>query len=262
MIKYKIEQIYSWLYRIQDPLDVYFYLIIGDNKALLFDTGYGVGNIPEIIKTVTNKPLTVILGHAHFDHANGAYQFNEVYLHESDFEKFKLHTSPSHRDVIIKFLSDKGIEPDFDINIWRNNGSCKLIKLDYDTVFDLGSLNVVVINMAGHTSGSIGLLVIEKQVLLNSDSANNYCGLFSDEALAIREYISMLERVYKLDFNTFYTAHNAGAFPKSDFERYIHVAKNITIEKSVPFDVIKEFNPYIYTEDGISIVFSERTLKG
>ena len=130
-IQYKIEQIHSWLYRIHDPLGVYFYLIVGDEKALLFDTGYGIGNIPEMIKTITTKPLTVILGHAHIDHANGAYQFDEVYLNESDFEVYKLHTSPSFRDMIIKDLAEKCFEPDFDASVWREIGMCKLKKLDY-----------------------------------------------------------------------------------------------------------------------------------
>ncbi|MCL2544448.1 MAG: MBL fold metallo-hydrolase, partial [Clostridia bacterium] len=204
MIRYKTEQLYPWLYRIHDPLDVYFYLIVGDSKALLFDTGYGMGAISEAVAAITTKPLYVVLGHGHIDHANGAYQFDEVYLHEGDFELCRLHCSPEYRDEALEKLAQKGLEPDFDPAVWREAGSANLKKLNPGTVFDLGGLHVEVVDMAGHTAGSVGLLVAEKRVLLDSDSANGHCWMFLEETLPVRQYVSMLERVSRLAFDVFY----------------------------------------------------------
>ncbi|MCL2810728.1 MAG: MBL fold metallo-hydrolase [Clostridia bacterium] len=262
MIQYKTEKLFPWLYRIHDPLNVYFYLIVGHNKALLFDTGHGVGNIPETIKAITTKPYTVVLGHGHIDHANGAYQFDEVYLHEGDFELSRLHCSPEFRGGVADDIEKKGLQLDADPAVWREAGSGNLKKLNPGTVFDLGGLHVEVVDMAGHTAGSIGLLVTEKRVLLNSDSANSHSWMFLEETLPIPQYIAMLERVMELEFDVFYTAHNEEPFPKSDFLRYIRVAKNASIEKAEPYPVFPELKPHMYTEDGVSIVFSERTLHG
>jgi hypothetical protein len=85
--------------------------------------------------------------------------------------------------------------------------------------------------------------------------------MFLDQSLPVREYILMLKRVKELDFDVFYTAHSDIPHPKTDFDKYIKVAENATIEKSEPYDTRWHMNPYIYTEDGVSIVISERTLK-
>jgi glyoxylase-like metal-dependent hydrolase (beta-lactamase superfamily II) len=262
MLEYKVTQINPSLYLIKDPLDVNLYLIVGNSKALLFDTGYGIGDIPATVKAITDKPLTVVLGHGHIDHANGAYQFDEVYLREPDNELYHEHTSADIRSVILQRLEEAGLEPGFDTEEWKNGGSCKLKPLEPGKVFDLGGLNVEVIDMAGHTGGSIGLLIIEQRILLDSDSANTHCWMFVPQSLSVREYIAMLERVIKLEFDEFYVAHQDYPHPKSDFDKFISVAKNATIEKSRPYDNWKELNPYIYTEDDVSIVINERTLSG
>jgi len=259
-MKHSVIEIKPGVYQIKDPLDVLFYLIVGEEKALLFDTGYGIVDIPAIIKKITNKPLTVVLGHGHIDHANGAYQFDEVYLREPDFNLFNAHTSHEMRSNIIQRLEDAKLEPDFDKETWKKSGECKLIPLELNTVFDLGGVHVKIIDMAGHTGGSIGILVVEKRILIDSDSANSHCWMFVPESLSIREYIAMLERVKQLEFDEFYVAHQDHAHPKSDMDKFINVARNATIEKSLPYENWAELDPYIYTENDVSIVINERTL--
>ena len=50
---------------------VYSYLIIGEEKALLFDTAYGMGNLREFVEGITQKPVIVVNSHGHFDHTGG-----------------------------------------------------------------------------------------------------------------------------------------------------------------------------------------------
>lgn len=47
------------------------FLLEGDEKALLIDTGTGVFDIPELVRQLTNKPVMVALTHGHIDHAGG-----------------------------------------------------------------------------------------------------------------------------------------------------------------------------------------------
>lgn len=260
MQKCKIEKINSRLYLIKDPLDVNMYLIVGEEKALLFDTGHGICDLKSVVESITDKELIVVLGHGHIDHANGAYQFDEVYLREPDYELFHEHTSPEFRANLLERADEADLEIDFDRDTWINSGSCKLIPLELDMVFDLGDINVEVVDMAGHTEGSIGLLLVEDRILIDSDSANSHCWMFVPQSLSLREYITMLERVKLLDFDVFYVAHQDYAHPKSDLDKFIRVAKNATIEKGTPYENWAELNPYIYTEDDVSIVFNERTL--
>jgi len=260
-MKCEVNKIESGVYQIKDPLDVFMYLIVGDEKALLFDTGYGIIDIQSLIKTITDKPVTVVLGHGHIDHANGAYQFDEVYLREPDFELCREHTGPEFRENIYHRLEEAGIKPDFDKDTWINSGACNLKPLETGTIFDLGGLHVEVIDMAGHTGGSIGILVTERRILIDSDSANSHCWMFMPQSLSISEYITMLERVKQLEFDEFYVAHQDYAHTKVDLEKFITVAKNATIEKSQPYESWPELKPFIYTEDDVSIVINERVMR-
>ena len=266
MSTYHIDQIHPWLYRISEPLslsNVCFYLIVGDERALLFDTGHGIGDIPDTIRMITTKPVDVVLGHGHQDHIGGAYQFDECYLHENDTELYTMSTSPMFRKLIIQHLMEtlKELPEGFDPEAFCAAGPGNIKKLDVDRVFDLGGLSIKIIEMPGHTTGSIGLLIVEKHTLLVSDSALYHVWMFLEESTSVPQYIEMLERVSSLDFDTFFTAHTNGAHPKSDFQKFIKVAREASLEKAVPYPQLPELEPYIYESDGAAIVFSAATLK-
>jgi len=70
----------------------------------------------------------------------------------------------------------------------------------------------------------------------------------------------MLERVVQLDFDTFISGHTDEITPKSDFHKYINVARHLSVEKSVPFKYHPELKGLLYREDGVEIVFSEAKL--
>lgn len=44
------------------------YLLIGDGKALLIDTGLGVANIKEVVEAITSLPVLAVATHVHWDH--------------------------------------------------------------------------------------------------------------------------------------------------------------------------------------------------
>ena len=52
--------------------EVISYLILGCEKALLLDTGMGLGgNIRLLVEQLTKLPITVVNTHSHFDHTGG-----------------------------------------------------------------------------------------------------------------------------------------------------------------------------------------------
>lgn len=56
------------------------YLLEGEEKALLLDTGYGVGNLRAFVETLTDKPILVANTHFHPDHAAGNGEFEAAYM--------------------------------------------------------------------------------------------------------------------------------------------------------------------------------------
>src|SRR6516165_4128645 len=55
------------------------YLIVGDTKALLFDTGLGIGDLRRVTSAVTQLPIVVLNSHTHNDHVGDNWQFDTVY---------------------------------------------------------------------------------------------------------------------------------------------------------------------------------------
>lgn len=114
------------------------YIIEGKDKAMLIDTGTKCERLDSIAKLITQKPLYVVITHAHGDHAGNIRFFNEIYLHPAD-----------------TVLLDKSYK-----------GKLKFVK-DGD-VFDLGGKTIEVKHMPAHTPGSI--------VLLDKQAGNCYSG--------------------------------------------------------------------------------------
>jgi len=259
-MSYLVKKIYPWLYSVRAPFDnACCYLAVGTERALLFDTAYGIGSLPDAIATVTDKPLTVVLGHGHLDHSGGAYQFDEVWLHGDDFDLCRKHTSEKARGRGLDGFDSSGLEG-LDRDAYIKAGTGNLRKMEAGLVFDLGGLHMEVVGMEGHTAGSVGMLAREHRVLLDSDSANSHIWMFLRESLPLSQYMAMLERVMRLDFDTYFVGHSDEPKPKSDFAKFINVARNASMEKATPYPVLPAFNGFLYGEDGVEIIFHQDKL--
>ena len=62
------------------------YLLIGSERALLIDTGLGVCIIYEQVRRLTDKPVTAVATHIHWDHIGGHKYFPEFYAHEAELD--------------------------------------------------------------------------------------------------------------------------------------------------------------------------------
>ena len=69
------------VWHIRDSQGGVMYLIAGKERALLVDTGWGSGDLPAHIATLTTLPLLVVNTHGHRDHTSGNGQFAEVHIH-------------------------------------------------------------------------------------------------------------------------------------------------------------------------------------
>lgn len=54
------------------------YLIVGEERAVLLDTGQGVKSISAVVKGLTDKPVSVMVSHFHYDHVGGVDEFDRV----------------------------------------------------------------------------------------------------------------------------------------------------------------------------------------
>lgn len=140
--------------------DAWGYLIIGPEKAMLIDTGFGLGDLKGLVNEITgNMPLIVANTHPHPDHAGSNSQFEKVYILEDDAEDLrKVMTMPINpsrlfnEDGTGKFL-------DFDRNDLLERSEYEIVPIPDGYVFDLGGgYEIETIQLAGHAKGQAAYL--------------------------------------------------------------------------------------------------------
>jgi hydroxyacylglutathione hydrolase len=172
------------------------YLVEGQEKALLVDTGLGVANLAEFIKTLTPLPITVINTHGHPDHAGGNLQFEKVYAHSNDFELIKRFSSKEQRENTVKNMLKNATVPDS--VILKDPGNLKptvLMPLKQGDVLDLGKRKLEVIEVPGHTKGSICLLDRGRKLLFTGDNDNTLVWLFLADCTPLETYLVSLQKL-------------------------------------------------------------------
>ncbi|MDV2582370.1 MBL fold metallo-hydrolase [Alkalibacillus haloalkaliphilus] len=63
---------------------VHSYLLIGEKKAALIDTGLGIDNIKRITDQLTSLPIMVITTHVHWDHIGSHGEYKEIFVHKDE----------------------------------------------------------------------------------------------------------------------------------------------------------------------------------
>ena len=74
-------------------------------------------------------------------------------------------------------------------------------------MFDLGGITLEVVEVPGHTHGSIGLLYKEEKIFFAGDAMNPFLWLFAPEATMLSEYKATLRKADGLDFEALVVSH-------------------------------------------------------
>jgi glyoxylase-like metal-dependent hydrolase (beta-lactamase superfamily II) len=74
------------VFLIAEPGHVNNFLVVGEDRAVLLDTGLGVADIRTVAEGLAGKPLSVVNSHYHFDHSGGNRLFDEIAIHRAGAE--------------------------------------------------------------------------------------------------------------------------------------------------------------------------------
>jgi glyoxylase-like metal-dependent hydrolase (beta-lactamase superfamily II) len=156
-------------YQFQEAIS---YLVLGDERAALIDTGNGIGDIAAAVSEITKLPVTVLLTHEHPDHFGGAHAFDDVAVFDapSAIERLRAgvpneraRRSVSGEQVWMPLPS--GVDPE----TFSISGVEPTKLLTDGDIIDLGGRSLEVLHTPGHSAGSVSYLDHDHRVLFTGD---------------------------------------------------------------------------------------------
>ena len=182
------------------------YLLLGEKFSVLIDTGLGVGNIKEVIESITSSPILVLTTHVHWDHIGGHKFFNNFAVHENEVkwisEKFPIPLQTVKKQITLKPCA---FPKDFNIDSYNIfNGTPNLILHDGD-IINCGNRHIKVIYTPGHSPG--------------------HCCFYEEE----KGYLYSGDLIYHGCLDIFYPSTDPSAFMKS-----VNLIKALDIKKILP----------------------------
>ena len=147
------------------------YLVLGPEKAMLIDTGFGIGDLKSLVeKLAEGRELIVVNTHSHRDHAYGNFQFDEVFCHEYAVEELEAAMRPDAWDMLFD-ENGNNIWMEFDREDIIPFRKYKITGCKNHDKFSLGGdYEMEVIYLGGHDVGQIGILDKKNRILFSGDA--------------------------------------------------------------------------------------------
>jgi glyoxylase-like metal-dependent hydrolase (beta-lactamase superfamily II) len=159
------------IYEPHQAEEVISYLILGKDKALLFDTGMGISDIRKLVSELTKLPVIIVNSHTHNDHVGGNWQFDTIFSMDTAFSRQNAKGSVTDAQEELASGQICGELPKtFDIKSYRTR-PWKITRYirDGDTI-DVGTRAIEILSTPGHTPDAISLFDRASALLFTGDT--------------------------------------------------------------------------------------------
>lgn len=203
------------------------YLVAGSQRAMLIDTGFGVGDLAGEARALTALPLIVANTHGHPDHITGNGQFEQVYIADGDRHEAQTPWDDEGRAFCMEQFfggeNPRTPPPGFDQHQWGAKVAGELLSVRPGQVFDLGGRVLEAFPIPGHTPGCMAFLDRPNRSMFVGDAILGQVWLHLDESLTLHEFKHSLEQVWAMraDFDWMYSGHNVQPYPVAELEGYM-----------------------------------------
>lgn len=159
MQDFRVTRIAQGVYSIVDAGDASFYVVEGEERSAVIDTGVTPhGKILPVVRKLTEKPLILVVTHAHIDHMYHMDEFDEVYLCHDEF------TLPE--EMLHEMMGGKAL------NLAGTHD------MHTGTAIDLGGDSLEICQVPGHTPGSVVVLEKRQNILFTGDAIGSGYGVW------------------------------------------------------------------------------------
>jgi glyoxylase-like metal-dependent hydrolase (beta-lactamase superfamily II) len=148
------------------------YLVLGQERAALVDSGLGVGDVRAKVGEITSLPCTVLNTHYHWDHCGANARFDETAIHEIEFDLVAQEQNLSWMRRAMAAPSARAVlPPGFDPAAYRVVPKQATRTLHDGDRIDLGGRVLQVLHVPGHSPGHVAYLDREGGMLFTGDTA-------------------------------------------------------------------------------------------
>jgi len=139
---------------------VFNYLIVGSERAVLFDAGPGIRDIRPVVESLTDRPITFVPSHFHYDHVGNTVTFEHVAVVDLPYLRERAPDGRLQLGFDEHMGVAEGIEaPVLEVDEW----------LAPDSTIELGDRALRVLYTPGHTEDSISLLDLASGFVFTAD---------------------------------------------------------------------------------------------
>lgn len=172
---FEVYRVDSGVFAISEPLqfqEVISYLIVGRDRALLFDTGLGVSPIRPVVNALTTLPVQVLNSHTHYDHVGGNADFDQILAVNTAYTRANTRGFP-HSELAGEVAPAswcRSAPAGLDTATWhtRSWSATRFVPDGYRV--DLGGRVIEVLRVPGHTPDAVALLDRAAGLLWTGDS--------------------------------------------------------------------------------------------
>ncbi len=148
------------------------YLVEGSERAVVIDTGTGIGNLRAVVEELTDLPTSVVLTHEHYDHVAAAWRWDEIVMYDND-EALAVLAAGRSNESLQRYVTEdylwKPLPTGFDPDTWTIPSMEPTGVLTEGDIIDLGSRRLEVIYTPGHCPGQMCLLDTGHRLLFTGD---------------------------------------------------------------------------------------------
>ena len=255
---FEVYRIRPGLFAIYEPHqqeEIISYLIVGKERALLFDTGMGISNIKEVVDGLTHLPISVMNSHTHNDHVSDNWRFRKIYGMDTDFtrEHAKGTVAAAQEEIVPGAICGE-LPAGFNAKTYAVKPFHITDPIHDGSKIDLGGRVLQVISTPGHTPDSISLWDAQNKLLFTGDMY--YPGaifLFRPET-DLDAYEASIQKMSALGAALLLPAHNVPMADPADLPRVLAAIKQARSGKIKP---IKAEHWSEYKFEGFSFLLSK-----
>ncbi|MBO3698104.1 MBL fold metallo-hydrolase [Roseivirga sp. E12] len=213
---FKVYQVENDVFAIAEPFnfqEVISYLILGEDKALLFDTGMGMNSIKTVVEELTPLPITVLNSHTHYDHIGGNHEFDQILAMNTQYTIGRSENGMDH-SIVSHEVTQEAICLEKAKGLDTANYTIKPFKISelitHEHIIDLGNRQLEVIASPGHTPDAIVLIDKENGLMWTGDTFYEGPIWLFDPETDLVSYQESVNRLYRKSkgLKKVFTAHN------------------------------------------------------